>query len=592
MLYSFSAILLFIMTILLPKTKQKLNIIKAVVMQLVLCFAYHTLVCYLLNFINIPITLQNLSIVNLVIIAIFLYVIIEKKQIQTYEIKKRDIAAVLLLIMIVVITVAINFRGLSRIRYISMDSFVHYKAAREFSENTTLFDKAIENTTTSKAFMPMAYVNIGILFKVAKPYMGSISLYNLYILFETVNYFLVGMIFYFCLQEKIKNKNQWWIASLFSVFYLIGYPLNALICGFHYLILGILYVTAIFLVFSNSAEQVAIPWVGKLIIVSLLNLGLICSYALFCPAIYVVELVYFIQKYKQDKKKLVLFILVALLLTGMIGSDISLYQRIKELGNVGIELDGWIYQNCFTNLLLFIPFTVYYLLTIRKEKGKSFERNMVVFFAFFVVILLLGTKMKICSNYYYYKTYYILWFFMLYMHTSGMLHFLEKSSKKQEFVNLFAIAYTFLFILFITLVETPIQTELEAEQSKTNVMEIYTFNKTNMEIEIPFVSKEEIALLKQLEDRIQNKWKPNPSILMLANNTQEKWLQALTGYYHTIYPNAIEEISKWNKGQYEYLLVLEKRSSYSILKERINLQEAEIIMQNEGGTLYQRKKVE
>lgn len=440
--------------------------------------------------------------------------------------------------------------------------------------------------------MPMAYVNIGILFKVAKPYMGSISLYNLYILFETVNYFLVGMIFYFCLQEKIKNKNQWWIASLFSVFYLIGYPLNALICGFHYLILGILYVTAIFLVFSNSAEQVAIPWVGKLIIVSLLNLGLICSYALFCPAIYVVELVYFIQKYKQDKKKLVLFILVALLLTGMIGSDISLYQRIKELGNVGIELDGWIYQNCFTNLLLFIPFTVYYLLTIRKEKGKSFERNMVVFFAFFVVILLLGTKMKICSNYYYYKTYYILWFFMLYMHTSGMLHFLEKSSKKQEFVNLFAIAYTFLFILFITLVETPIQTELEAEQSKTNVMEIYTFNKTNMEIEIPFVSKEEIALLKQLEDRIQNKWKPNPSILMLANNTQEKWLQALTGYYHTIYPNAIEEISKWNKGQYEYLLVLEKRSSYSILKERINLQEAEIIMQNEGGTLYQRKKVE
>lgn len=589
MLYSFSAILLFIITILLPKTKQKLNIIKEVVMQLIVYFAYHTFVCYVLNFINIPITLQSLSIVNLVIITIFLFIIIEKRQIQTYEIKKKDMIVTLLLIIVVAMTVAINFKGLSRIRYISMDSFVHYKAAREFSENTTLFDKATENTTTSKAFMPMAYVNIGILFKVARQYIGSVSLYHIYILFEAINYFLVGMIFYFCLQEKIKNKNQWWIGILFSVFYLIGYPLNALISGFHYLILGILYVTAIFFVFHHK-EQEGIYWVGKLIIISLLNIGLICSYALFCPAVYLAELVYFIKKYKQDRKKLVVFIGVALLVTGIIGSDISLYQRIRELGNVGIELDGWIYQNCFTNLLLFVPFTIYYLLGIRKE--KSFERNMVFFFAFFVIILLLGTKMKICSNYYYYKTYYILWFFMLYMHTSGMMIFLEKGQKQKEIANLFCIAYTFLFILFITLVDTPIQTQLEAEQTRTNMMEIYTFNRTNMEIETPFVSKEEIALLKQLEEKIQNQWKLNPSMLMIASNTQEKWLQALTGYEHTIYPNAIEEVSKWNNGQYEYLLVFEKRSSYPILKEKINFQEAEIVMQNEGGTLYQRKKVE
>lgn len=590
MLYILSSMILGIGITLFPKTEKTLNLIKTILMEVVAYMAYNTFVCYCLNFMNIPITLLNLSIINLILAGALLYQLIKKKKVQSYHIGKKDILVTLLLIMVVVVTIGINFRGISRIRYISMDAFAHYKAAREFSENTTLFSKATENTTTSKCFMPMGYVNVGLLFKVIRPYVGTIALYRVYILFEAMSYFYVGMLFYFCIQPKMKTKAKTWVGVLFSVFYVIGYPLNALISGFHYLILGILYVIAIFEGFTNEIEKETMGFVPSLILITLLNTGLIFSYALFCPFVYGAELIYLIKHYRKEKKKLILFIGFALLLTGLMGCDISLYQRVNELGAMGIGMGGWIYQNNFSNMILFLPFTIYYLMKIRKESDKRFEKIMLLFFAIFFIILLVGTKLQLCSNYYYYKNYYILWFLMLYMSTNGLFYLFDQKQPMKYLVMIFCLFYSTLFLLFISLVETPIQTELEAKQSRTNFMEIYTFNKTNMAIETPFVSKEELQLLKKLEECIENDWKKEPSILMLATTTQEKWLQSLTGYYHTIYPNGIEEVKKWNKGEYEYLLLLEKRNSYEALKNKIDLEDTEIIIQNEAGILYKTKK--
>lgn len=586
MLYLFSSILLLVLVTLMPKSKEKLNVIKTIALELVIYFAYNTTVCYLFTLINIPITLESLAIVNIIIALIATYRIIKAKRLQSYQIRKRDILATVTMLLVVVITIAINFSGISRIRYISMDSFSHYKAAREFSENTTLFTKAVENTTTSKCFMPMGYVNVGILFKIARPYVGTILLYKLYIIFEAVSYFLVGILFYFCTQNKMKTKSSYGIGILFSIFYLIGYPLNALICGFHYLLLGILYIVAIFEVFTNELEEDKIEFVLTIILVTLLNIGIIFSYALFCPVIYLSEFLYFIKKYKQDKKRLIWFVLCSLVITGLMGCDISLFQRIKELGAVGIELDGWIYQNNFSNMILFVPFAVYY--GIKEKPKKVFEKNILFLFILFFVVLFIGTKTKFCSNYYYYKCYYMLWFLMLYMSISGMLLLLNKNKITKNIVILFSVFYVFLFLLSIVFVETYIQLDIEVKQNRTNFMEVYTFNKTNMQMETPILSKEEIELYNKLEECLEHDWKNNPSILLIASTTQEKWLQSLSGYYHSMYPYIMNDIEKWNDGEYEYLLILEKRGIY----EKINLEQTEIINQNESGTLYKRKSGE
>ena len=93
MLYVLSVILLFLLVFLLPRTKEKSNFIKVLTISIICFFAYNTFICYLLNFINIPITLFSLSIINFVIDGILLFEIIRKKEVQKYKINKRDIIA-------------------------------------------------------------------------------------------------------------------------------------------------------------------------------------------------------------------------------------------------------------------------------------------------------------------------------------------------------------------------------------------------------------------------------------------------------------------------------------------------------------------
>ena len=55
MLYIISIILLFILIFIVPKTKEKLNLIKTIIITLIVFFAYNTFICYTLNFVNIQI---------------------------------------------------------------------------------------------------------------------------------------------------------------------------------------------------------------------------------------------------------------------------------------------------------------------------------------------------------------------------------------------------------------------------------------------------------------------------------------------------------------------------------------------------------
>ena len=587
MLYTFSIIILFVAIILVKKKEEKINLIKTITITTITLFAYNTLVCYILNFINIPITLTNLAIINFIIASICIYKIIKSKQIQKYQIQKKDVLAVAIILITVSTTIIINFKGISRIRYMSMDSSNHYKAAREFSENAKLFNKEVENTTTSKCFMPMGYVNVGILFKIFRPLVGTINLYKIYILFESSIYFLIGMMFYFCIKDSLKTKNQFLIGIILSVFYTIGYPLNALICGFHYLLPGILYFMAIFYTITNILEKINFKY--TLILLMLLNTGLIFSYALFCPVVYLAEFIYFIIRYRKNrnKKEFLLFTIFALILTGLMGCDIVLYQRIQEFGKTGIETDGWIYQNSISNIILFLPFVLYYIVKLVKE--KTYEKTLIILFAIFFTILAIGTSLKLCSNYYFYKNYYILWFIILYIVSNVIANFLEQNNIKKYIANVFMAFYTFLFLVSIIFIDTHIQTQGKIKEN--NTMEIYTFNKTNMNVDTPFVFKEELELFEKLNNILENNWKDNPSVLMIATPTQEKWLHSLTGYYHSIYPNVATDIAKWNNGDFKYLVVLEKREPYEILKSKIKIEQAELIYQNEGGKIYIKKGV-
>lgn len=576
-MYTISIIILFILTILLKKTDKKLEIIKAVTINFVLLLAYNTFVCYILNLINIPITLIILSVINFIITIPLIINIIKTKKIQKYTISKTNIVVIILLMIVTAIIININFGNLTKIRYVSMDSREHYKAGREFSEITNLFKKNGPNVTTHSGFMPGAYTNVGIIFKILNPYIGTVELYKAYIIFEAFVYLLIGIVFYMLLEKYCKNINTKIISIIFGIIYVLGYPLNAWVSGFHYLMLGILYVqTTLYIV----KEKEDINLGSALITTFLLNFGLILSYSLFCPFVYFAQFIYYIYKYAKHKNKIKLFlqIILALILPGIIGVT---YLIVPSIGKVGgyIALEGWLYKNLWSNFIYFIPFTIYYIYTNIKNRKLEFDNIMFALLLIFILVLFIGTKTGKCSEYYFYKNYFIFWILIIYSSTKGMIELL-KENKTKFIVNIYTIIYLVIFVSSIYYNKTYVTSK--RNDSLNTTMEIFTFNKTMIEAkEADFMKQKELELLKETEKIIKDNWQRENDILLVTNPNEERWIQSLTGYVNVLYDDKEYAIKNLEKESYKYIVTFESKITYADIQQYIKKENMKIIYQNE-----------
>ena len=576
-IYGVSIIILFTLTILLKKTEEKLEIIKAVTINFVLLFAYNTFVCYILNLINIPITLIILSVINFAISIPLIISIIKTKKIQEYTVSKTNIAVMILFIIITTIIININFGNLTKIRYVSMDSREHYKAGREFSEITNLFKKTGPNITTHSGFMPGAYTNVGIIFKILNPYIGTVELYKAYIIFEAFVYLLIGIVFYMLLEKYCKNINTKIIAIIFGIIYVLGYPLNAWISGFHYLMLGILYVETI-LYIVKEREDINLD--STLITTFLLNFGLILSYSLFCPFVYFAQFIYYIYKYKKHKNKIKLFLqtLVTLILPGIIGVT---YLIVPSIGKVGgyIALEGWLYKNLWSNFIFFMPFTIYYIYTNIKNRKLEFDNIMFALLFIFILVLFIGTKTGKCSEYYFYKNYFIFWILIIYSSTKGMIELL-KENKTKFIVNIYTIIY--LVIFAVAMYHNKTYVTSKRSDSLNTTMEIFTFNKTIIIAkEAEFMKQKELELLKEMENIIEDNWQRENDILLITNPNEERWIQSLTGYINVLYDDKEYAIKNLEQENYKYIVTFESKITYENMEQYIKKENMKIIYQNQ-----------
>ena len=583
-IYIISMIILFTSVILLKKTKEKLEITKTIIVVLTLILAYNTFTCYMLNLINIPITLTNLSIINVIFSICILIKIIKNKEIQKYTMSKTNILIVILFIVITTVIIHINFEDLTRIRYVSMDAREHYKAAREFSENTSLSNKAKKNNTVGETFMPMGYVNAGILFKVVEPYVGTVMLYRVFILFEAFVYLLTGIMFYMLIQKYVNKMNNKIIAIIFSIIYVLGYPLNAWISGFHYLIIGILFVESIMYIVSRTGK---LELSHELIIMFLLNFGLILSYSLFCPFVYLAEFIYFVYKYMKDKDKIKLFLIIldTLMLPGMIGVA---YLIVPSLGYVGdsIALEGWLYKNLWSNFIWFMPFAIYAIYKSIKNKEFTFDNILLTLLVIYMLVLFIGTKLGKCSEYYFYKNYFVLWIMLIYFNIKGMLEFLKEKNGKY-IVNAYTIIYLIIFGVSIYYLNTYVRQE--ANDSLKTTMEIFTFNNTMIHAKnAAFVTNEELQLFAETEKIIEEKWREEEKILFVTDGTQERWIQSLTGFRNILFEDKEYAIKNLKEENYEYIITFENRNNYKKLKEYINETNMKIVYENEIGKIYEK----
>jgi len=594
--YIFSLILMLTSIILVKKSKEKIEIIKTVVILFTLLLPYNTFVSYIFNLVNIPITLLTLTLVNLIIGILVLVKIIKDKEIQKYYISKTNVIVLMLFIIITTTVIVINFDSLTNIRYVSMDAREHYKAAREFSENTALGNKQVENNTTG-GLMPMGYVNAGILFKVFNPYIGTVQLYKLFVLFEAFVYLLTGLMFYMTISKYATKMNNKIIGIIFSIIYILGYPLNAWISGFHYLVIGILLVETIIYMLMKTGE---FNLEYELIIMFLLNYGLILSYALFCPFVYLAEFIFYVYKYIRDKEKdkkenskkdyknkmkLLLLVLVTLILPGLIGVA---YLIIPSLGKVGgyIAQEGWLYKNLWSNFIWFVPFTLYAIIKSIKNREFTFDNILFVLLVIYMTVLFIGTKLEKCSEYYFYKNYFVMWLMLIYFNIKGINNFLKQKNSK-ILTNIYTIVY--LLILIISVFSKKVYVMYEPNDDLNTTMEIFTFNKTMIcERNVEFVKKEEIDLLTQMENVLDRNWKKEDKILFVTDGTQERWIQSFTGFKNILYDNKEYAIENLKEENYKYVITFENRNTYKTLKEYINKDNMQLLYENEIGKIYEK----
>lgn len=425
-LYILTLIALGTAFMLFKKSDEKLNFIKWLIIFLVSLLGYNVVIGMTLGLLNITSHIWLLSLINLGFAILLCYKAIRKKEIQKYYVTKLSVIG---LAVIFVIFGVMFFKDLyilnGDITHRAVDSAVHYRAAKHYSDNLKIFINVEDKTFFNFNVMQTgAYINDGIFMNVINSITGIEHCY-LYQAFETIVLFLSGLAFYACFIDKIKTKRGLLGSLVLFALYIYGYPYNSWIFGFSYLSVGIAMVAMLVPVVEmlyakeNISKKIVVP------LIVILATGLIFSYCLFVPAIFSAICIYCFlkdftvvegKKYLKFFKKTTLLITGLLLLVTAVGIGYLFIPTFFIEGQTNLvdalKIDGEIYNEKYLNFYVYIPFAIMYAFEfVKKLKNKELEYSdifAIVIMGFFAV-LNLGEIFGLVSSYYMFKIYFILW---------------------------------------------------------------------------------------------------------------------------------------------------------------------------------------
>ena len=424
-LYILTLIILGISFMIFKKSNEKLNFIKWLIIYVVSVLGYNIVIGMILGLLNITSHIWLLSIINILVSVALSYKAIKYKEIQKYFVRKIDIIGILVIFTIFAV---MFFKDLyihnGDINHRAVDSAVHYRAAKHYSDNLKIFinveDKSFFNFNVMQTG---AYINDGIFMNVINSITGIEHCY-IYQAFETIILFLSGLSLYCCFIDKVNTKRGLLGSLVLLGLYIYGYPYNSWIFGFSYLSVGIVMVTMLVPVVEMlySKENISRKIVVPLIV--FLATGLTFSYCLFVPAIFAAICIFcFLKDFTvEGKTYLKFFKKTTLLITGLlliitafgIGYLFIPTFFIEGQTNLvdALKIDGEIYNERYLNFYAYIPFAIMYAFEfVKKVKSKELEYSdifAIVIMGFFAV-LNLGEIFGFVSQYYMFKIYFILW---------------------------------------------------------------------------------------------------------------------------------------------------------------------------------------
>ncbi len=606
-IYGISLLLLFISFILVKKTEKKLNILGFIAITIGAIFCYNTLICYILTFFVIPITLLKLSLINFIFSGIFLFFIIKNKSIQLYEIHKIDILYIFILGIGVLIAGYLNFGFPFNIKYETGDPSVHYLTSKMFAEGDSLLIKNQDEVYGSFATRKtVSYVNSGLIMKCFNNVIDSYEYYNIFIIFGIFVLFLTAWAMYTTISAFSVDKKTRFLAFILSFIYTMGYPLNSFLFGFEYLSMGILLLCLVFdLVYYFKHKE--LKNIYLIILFMLLNFGVFSAYFMFVPFLYPSLWLYFcIENYNRDKsiftKRNIVLLITTLLIPFFLGfiyhiapevysiiidrtiDPNKVFNYSSHLVEKGFATYGYIYVNLYSNMLLLLPIPIY--LTIKKWKENKFSSMNMILCIAFIELLLVGFLFGKVSIYYLSKNYFALWFILFYMNYKGLVEIYKKYPKVSFGLVGF---YSLLIILNLLFVDTTLENEeLNENERPTTVVEVFGANKTIFKEKVTDFYKEELDILKYFKENISY----DNRVELVGDMEQGYWGYTLTQYVNN------KDGSITGKGQNgltkkmlkvkqdifdaDYIIYFNRTARYKSLKDKI-MQMGDIVFENEYG---------
>ena len=296
-LYILTIIILGIAFMIFKKSDEKLNFIKWLIIYIVTLYAYNIVIGMVLGLLNITSYIWLLSIINLLVSAGLGYKAIKNKDMQKYFVRKQDIAGIIVaLIVFSVMLVKDLYIHKGNVSHMAIDSAVHYRAAKHYSENLKIFINVEDKTLFDFNVMQTgAYINDGIFMNIMHRITGLNHAY-LYQIFETLSLFVSGLAFYAIFIDKIKTIRGFILSFILFVLYIYGYPYNSWFYGFSYLSLGIFFAAGLVPVANSLYSEEKVNKVFAISLIGILSFGLIFSYCLFVPAIFASICIYVFLK--------------------------------------------------------------------------------------------------------------------------------------------------------------------------------------------------------------------------------------------------------------------------------------------------------
>ncbi len=509
------------------------------------------------------------------------YFILAKGSRQKYFFKGADIAA-LIVVAIVVAIVAVRQFG------IQFDNF-NFRADSDAARHYIYARNVADQGNISGIFF--SALNSGLIMNAFRGFINEFSFYRIFLFYQTCILFLNGAMFWVLIRRYLKDKFSIAVGIGGTLAYVLGYPWNSMVYGSAYLFTCIMCVTMTIFLLDMFYNDIFCSKKGTIFLLLISAFAVLSSYPLFILPVLGVILLLIILKHINIKSaseremhtKFMTLITVCLI----IGLALLYLWIVKGVFDDQVKVLSWwgcSYSTLYADFLFAVPFSILWFVKSAKSRTINVECTVLTVFFLYTLVLLIGNYFGKISAYYYYKMYSLLWI------VAFMVIVLSIVSLKKERLVIFSyiITWGLLFVIYAGSVEKKLPQEynLRLVDSSTGALASDYFGLYNCNI----VQSGRDTINKTTKDLYKE-------AAMLSVQTKEfipyigeykdhEWTYfALSGTTHVDvtagknYEAVVEELKK-----YSYILSVEcEEPTVDVSKF---LETLTVVYENEAGKIY------